>query len=380
MSLKKTLETFYIVVPVGFEDLLVEEILNLQPWIIGPDMLPSTQIIEISNRTKGGVEVITSKEVGFLLNHLLKTPVRILWRWKSKKISHVSEMKSWIRSLRPQDYLEGSFRLQISAKKSRLQNEKMLHRVFAEDWKQVDDSAGSTLFVDVYDDQMTLSWDTTGEALYKRGWAEQKGPAPIRENLAHLLLMDLTRGMTGPELQNYQLVDPMMGSGTFLLESLGWNYPVLQRQFQYQNLKSVPNFLRVEWWKNHARPSRSLFGSHVGADQSSVMVDKAKSNLSPWLTKNQVELKVEDLLKTQSTNVSSIKKILISNPPYGERIQVQSLTELLKQAIHRYQPVKALFVIPKEYRVNIPGYSLIGVREFSNGGLDVKSVIFSRDV
>jgi 23S rRNA G2445 N2-methylase RlmL len=163
-------ENFFVIGPVGFEESLQQEIALVQPWLAGADGRPSSEKIEITKVRKGGLEISAPRLEGFQLVHHLKSPVRILWRWKSKKISHVSELKSYIRGLRPQEICEGPLELQIQSRKSRLQNEKMLLRVFKEDWPQVQEKAEQTLYIDVYDDQFTFSWDLCGEPLFKRGW------------------------------------------------------------------------------------------------------------------------------------------------------------------------------------------------------------------
>lgn len=360
----------------GYESLLEEELKTIQPWLLGSDMKPSTDPLLILDKKKGGVEIESTINIGFQLNHFVKSSVRILWRWKSKKISHVSELKTWIRGLRPQEFSKKQIRLQISSRKSRLQNEKMIARVFQEDWKNLsDDDSAQTLYVDVYDDQFTLSWDLSGEALYKRGLSEKKGIAPLRENLAHLLLSDLSTGLTGPELQAATLVDPMMGSGTFLNESLTWNQVITSRKFAYQDFVSVPGFLKSEWWKNLKRPQKPLFGNHLGFDQSAEMVEVAQSNLKNY---EFLELKKNDVLNSD-VDVSSIKNLyLISNPPFGERIAVRSLQELISASLKTFQPVKALFLVPQGVMLSGDGYELQSSREFLHGGLEVKALVFSR--
>lgn len=360
----------------GYETFLEDELKSLHPWLLGSDMKPSTEPLLFLDKKKGGVEIETTLNIGFQLNHFVKSAVRILWRWKSKKISHVSELKTWIRGLRPQDYTKKSIRLQISSRKSRLQNEKMISRVFQEDWKNLsDDDNAQALYIDVYDDQFTLSWDLSGEALYKRGLSEKKGIAPLRENLAHLLLQELSCDLTGPELQSATLVDPMMGSGTFLSESLTWNQVITNRKFAYQDFVSVPGFLKSEWWKNLKRPRHSLFGKHEGFDQSAEMVEVAKSNL-----KNYDELRLEknDLLKSK-IEISKLQNLyLITNPPFGERIAVRSLQDLITASLLTFQPVKALFLVPQNAMLSGEGYTLQSSREFLHGGLEVKALVFLR--
>ncbi len=380
MTDTKKLEKFFIIVPVGFEPDLINEINYIRPWLLGSDLYPNTHSLEIVLKTRGGVEILTSREIGFQLNHFLKTPVRILWRWKSKKISHVSEFKSWIRGLKPQDFLDKPFGVSLSAKKSRLQNEKMLMRVLMEDWKSVDPALDESLYLHVFDDQMTLSWDLSGEALYKRGWSDSKGPAPIRENLAHLLLTDLSQNLTGPELKESVLIDPMMGSGTFLSESLSWNLPVIDRSFRYQTFKGQPGFLKIPWWKSLHLPQDSLFGYHCGFDKDEAMVKVAKQNLLKFNPAQKTLLEMRDVFSPHRQDVPKGRRFLISNPPYGERLKVNDLQSLLKASLNHYLPERASFVVPREARMDFPQYSLKFSREFSNGGLDVKSLVFHREI
>ncbi len=377
LKTEKALDTFFLICPLGFEPLVLQELKSLQSWLIGSDMRPCSDPFHILEVRKGGIEIQTTTHVGFQLNHFVKSCVRILWRWKSKKISHVSELKTWLRGLRPLEITKSPIRLQIGSRKSRLQNEKMILRIFQEDWKNLTEVEGQALFVDVYDDQFTLSWDLTGEPLYKRGLTEFKGLAPLRENLAHLLLQELTQGATGPELQDSILVDPMMGSGTFLWESIGWNQANRTRKFSYENFVSVPGFLKTEWWKNLKRPYHSLFGEHLGLDQSSEMIKIAgQNNLS--FPDAQVKLAQNDLLRPSHSFQSSKIVYLISNPPFGERISVKSIQELINQSLRQFSPTKALFLVPRGSMLDCENYRLDSTREFLHGGLEVKSLVFSR--
>jgi putative N6-adenine-specific DNA methylase len=377
LKTERLLDTFFLICPLGFEPLVLQELKGLQSWLIGSDMRPSSDPFNILEVRKGGIEIQTTTHVGFQLNHFVKSCVRILWRWKSKKISHVSELKTWLRGLRPLEITKSPIRLQISSRKSRLQNEKMILRVFQEDWKNLTEVEGQALFVDVYDDQFTLSWDLSGDPLYKRGLTEFKGVAPLRENLAHLLLQELTEGATGPELQDSILVDPMMGSGTFLWESLGWNQANHARKFSFENFVSVPGFLKTEWWKNLKRPTQSLFGEHLGLDQSFDMIKIAQQNCLSF-PNAKVKLVQNDLLKPSHSFESSQNVYLISNPPFGERISVKSIQELINQSLKQFSPTKALFLVPRASMLDCENYHLVSTREFLHGGLEVKSLVFSR--
>ncbi len=374
---KNIKEDFFLIGPLGFEESFQNEIAKLQPWILGSDSRPTSHGIDIVKVRKGGLELKAPKLEGFQLVHHLKTPVRILWRWKSKKLSHVAELKSYIRSLRSTEIYEGPLKVIVSSRQSRLNNEKMIERVFEEEWKFIDDNADQALYVDVYNDQFTLSWDLCGDPLYKRSWAPEKGQAPIRENLAHLLLQDLTVDFTGPELAQMTLLDPMMGSGTFLAEALAWNRPNLERKFSYQNLKGLPSLLKIHWWTNLSLPQVGLFESYVGFDIDPEMILKAQKNLSFFKIGN-VCLKKQNILHEPTLKLNQDQTLMICNPPYGERLAVDSIEKLIGAALQYHKPLKALFVWPEGRFFEFPGYESKKIRSFSQGGIPVQVVVFSR--
>lgn len=365
--------------PLQFEKSMADEIQRVQPWILGSDGRPTSNPIQIVQIRKGGLELQAPWLEGLQLVHHLKTPVRLLYRWKSKKITHVSELKTWIRSSRPLDLVQKDVKLKIQSRKSKLQNEKMIERVFNEDWKCINENSDQTVFVDVYDDQFTMSWDVAGEPLYKRSWAPNKGAAPIRENLASLLIQDLIEGYTGPELSQLSLIDPMMGSGTFLWEVAGWDRLSLDRPFAYQQWKGVPAFLKTEWWKNSLRRSKSMFRAVYGFDRDPKMVQTAQENsraFPEYAIGQNLFLENRDVLK-DSKPVEG-ESLLISNPPYGERLAVDSLEKLIRAAVLGYKPQKALFVVPEGPQPQIEGYKTEIMRSFLQGGLEVQAVLFLR--
>lgn len=372
----KALEDFFLIGPLGFEESFRNELSRLQPWLLGADSRPTSHAIQIIETRKGGLEIRAPKLEAFQLVHHLKTPVRLLWRWKSKKLSHVAELKSYIRGLRPHEVFEGPLKVVVHSRKSRLNNEKMIERVFQEEWSFLNEKAEQALYVDLYNDQLTLSWDLCGDPLYKRSWAPYKGQAPIRENLARLLLEDLTAGFTGPELSAMTLLDPMMGSGTFLWEALGWNRPNIERKFSYQKWKGLPGLLKAQWWTNLSLPRQGLFKNYLGYDRDSEMVEKARQNCEFFQDEN-VHLHVQDVLQEPEVKADS-PCLLISNPPYGERLAVHSIEKLIASALHYHKPLKALFVWPEGRIFHVEGYESKKVRDFLQGGIPVQVVVFSK--
>jgi putative N6-adenine-specific DNA methylase len=97
--------------------------------------------------------------------------------------------------------------------------------------------------------QVTIYLDTSGEALFKRGWRDEKGDAPLKENLAAGIL-----SITGWK-PGQTLLDPMCGSGTFLIEAA------------QKALAIPPGGIRADMYGNHAKPSRLAYRPLVTSAQ-----------------------------------------------------------------------------------------------------------------
>jgi putative N6-adenine-specific DNA methylase len=160
--------------------------------------------------------------------------------------------------------------------------------------------------------------DTSGEALFKRGWREETGDAPLRENLAAGMLR-----VSGWK-PGVPLFDPMCGSGTILVEAAQMVQgipPGARRRFAFEKFA---DFDREAWQqmkadiKPNPLPSEpTIFGSDISGD----MVAMTRHNLKIAGILFDVPLK-----QIEAQHVSpptSQPGILLTNPPYGERIGVR---------------------------------------------------------
>jgi putative N6-adenine-specific DNA methylase len=164
-------------------------------------------------------------------------------------------------------------------------------------------------------DEATFYLDTSGEALFKRGWRAAGGDAPIRENLAAGILK-LT-GWSAPT----PLFDPMCGSGTFLVEAAMMALdvaPGLGRLFGFEKLA---NFDANKWraLRDRARARRrtAIALPIYGSDKSGTILAAARENLSAAGLSEAVQLKQMDVLDGRPPAASGIA---VMNPPYGERL------------------------------------------------------------
>ncbi len=162
----------------------------------------------------------------------------------------------------------------------------------------------------------TLYLDTSGDPLYKRGFKRASVEAPLKENLAAgiLRLAGWTPGIP--------LLDPMCGSGTFLLEAAQMALdiaPGLARSFAFEKLK---NFQTGQWHrvKGEAEARRKpvtllpLWGSDLYGEE----VVRARQNLAAAGLEEAVSLKQADMLELSPP---AQEGVLVANPPYGVRIQ-----------------------------------------------------------
>jgi putative N6-adenine-specific DNA methylase len=168
------------------------------------------------------------------------------------------------------------------------------------------------------DREATLYLDTSGEPLYKRGFKYASVEAPLKENLAAGILM-LAGWQPGTPL-----LDPMCGSGTFLLEAALMAHdiaPGLARKFGFPRLD---NFDAALWQKllteAEARKqpfvAQPIFGSDISQDQ----VERARQNLAAAGMHECVRLECADLLQRSPPAADGV---LVANPPYGIRLEEQ---------------------------------------------------------
>ena len=166
--------------------------------------------------------------------------------------------------------------------------------------------------------EFSLYVDTSGDALFKRGLRKNTVEAPIRENLAAGIL-----ALAGWQ-PGIPLLDPMCGSGTFLLEAVQISLniaPGLGRSFAFEKLAS---FDRERWdqvkeaalARQKPRTLQPIFGSDLYGDAVAV----ARANLTAAGFSETVTLKQANLLEISAPTASGF---LVTNPPYGVRLSEQ---------------------------------------------------------
>ena len=165
-------------------------------------------------------------------------------------------------------------------------------------------------------DSCSLYIDSSGEPLFKRGWREDKGEAPLKETLAAAMLAASGWDAAVP------LYDPCCGSGTIAIEAAQLACgiaPGLLRRFGFERLvpfqAQVWSEMRDEARARQRAPAAPVFGSDVAFR----MVDFAQRNAERAGVAHAVQLRGGDAM--QRMPPTDEPGVMLVNPPYGERIE-----------------------------------------------------------
>ena len=169
--------------------------------------------------------------------------------------------------------------------------------------------------VSILKDVATVLIDTTGSSLFKRGYRTEKGGAPIKENMAAAILL----------LSNWYpdkpLIDPTCGSGTFCIEAamIGMNMaPGLHRHFAFEEWNWVDSDLvGCVRARSLGQIKQDIQLDILGTDIDARMVEIAKRNAEEAGVSEQIVFKQ---MRLQDLHTNKINGVIISNPPYGERL------------------------------------------------------------
>ena len=173
---------------------------------------------------------------------------------------------------------------------------------------------------------MSLYIDTSGEALFKRGWREDKGEAPLKETLAAALIA----ASGWADTPGTPLYDPCCGSGTIAIEAaqIVCNIaPGSLRRFAFEKMLPFQPHVWAALQAEAVRAQRLPASGHrptiFGSDVSHRMVDFAQRNAERAGVADAIEFRGGDAL--QRMPPTEVPGVMLVNPPYGERIDAAGI-------------------------------------------------------
>lgn len=310
------MERFFATCPRGLEGVLGEELQSLSASKVEP--------------VDGGVGFSGPYALCRTVNLHSRIASRVLWRigearYRSEiDIFNAAKRIRWAQWFGPQQ----TIRVDTAAIKSELRSLDIVTlRVKDAVCDVLREAAGSRPDVDTRNpdvrihvfltrDEAVFYLDTSGDALFKRGWRGAAGEAPLRENLAAGILK--LAGWTA----DVPLLDPMCGSGTFLIEAVlmaRGRAPGLGRRFGFENLK---NHDAAAWQKERgqaeSKENKSIKTMVYGYDRSGDAIAIARRNVEALGLQGSIELKQCSFEDSKPPLPSGL---LITNPPYGVRME-----------------------------------------------------------
>ena len=336
---------------------------------------------EISHVEDGRVTFLGDYEALIRANLFLRTAERILLKIGSFTATTFDELFENTKALPWENFIpkDGKFWVaKASSVKSKLFSpsdiQSVMKKAMVERLKEIyrlswfpEDGASFPLRVFLYKDEVTVAIDTTGESLHKRGYRKLVSKAPISETLAAALIM-LT-----PWKENRILVDPFCGSGTFPIEAAMMAMhmaPGMNREFLAESwTHNIPKKL----WYEAVTEAQDLVTKPENTDIQGYDIDGDAIKVA---RQNAREAGVEHLIHFQQRPVSQLnhpKKygFLITNPPYGERLEEkEELPELYRQigeAMERLEDWSAYMITSYEQAERDIGKKAAKNRKIYNG-------------
>jgi putative N6-adenine-specific DNA methylase len=285
----------------------------------------------------GGVTAKGNWQAVWRANLEVRGASRILVRIASFRATHLAELDKRARKVAWDEVLRKDvpFRVVASCRGSRIYHSgaaaQRVERAIREELgAPFSPDAEITIMARIENDRCTLSVDTSGALLHKRGHKEALAKAPMRETMAALFLRQC--GYDGKE----PVLDPMCGSGTFVIEAAeiaAGLRPGRSRRFAFEQLATFDEaaWRRLRGGESPAKPQLRFYGSD--RDAGAIRMSRA----------NAERAGVAELTEFRELAIADVDPppgpagLVIVNPPYGDRIghkkQLASLYRTLGQTL-----------------------------------------------
>lgn len=366
--------SLFVTCGTGIESLLVDELTELgvkglQSGFRGVyvDIWDATTIYKINYGSRLAVRVLL--------------PLRQFRCYDANSLYHQSMKIDWESFLKPNQ----TFAIDANVHHRALRNSLYAAQVVKDSiCDRIREKRGSRPSVDVqnpdvqlnlfiHDDNATISFDTSGLPLHKRGYRITGTEAPMQETLAAAILRLI--GYTSKEI----LFDPCCGSGTLLIEAalIATKTPpgFLRQHWGFMN---HPAFNQIEWLRvrNELDQNRiRLAPDHIfGIDLGRETVRVCKCNLKAAGFHREIEVVQADLRDFKPVITPTL---IVANPPYGKRLEEPNLHPLYRGLGDLIQKCKARGAVltNSETLANEIGLEIKQHYALNNGGIDTYLVL-----
>jgi len=311
----------------GLEEVLAKELTDL-----------GASQVKILNR---GVEFYGDKKLLYQTNYLCRTALRIMKPIAVFRAANEDQLYNEIKKIDWSEYLgvDGTLSVDGVTSYSNITHSKYLalktkdavvdqfREKFGKRPNVKLDSPDVVINVRIFRDECTVSIDSSGESLHKRGYRIATGPAPLSEVLAAGLV--LLSGWDGKS----NFIDPMCGSGTIPIEAglIACRIPAgfFREEYCFKHWKDFDASL---WDEIKAQELEKKINNPgikiIGSDWSGRILNTAKENVDSAGLKDVITLKAGFISDSEPPTGGGV---LVTNPPYGERIKTDDIIKLYKE-------------------------------------------------
>ena len=308
----------------GLEEILAQELRDLG----AEDVVVGRRVVSFSG----------DKEMLYRANFCLHTAIRILKPIKHFRASSADDVYDVIKSIDWSLYLQGkqSFAVDAVVYSEEFRNSKFVtYKVKDAIVDQMRERYGSRpnisitnpdirLHIHISNEDCTLSLDSSGESLHRRGYRQETVEAPLNEVLAAgMIMMTGWRGET-------DFIDPMCGSGTLLIEAalIAKNMApgIFRKEFAFEKWPDFDAELFDRIYNDDSQERE--FTHHIyGYDVDPVAVNKTRMNIKSAGLLNEITVTEQNF---KDFTQPAEKSIIVMNPPYGERISTPNILSTYK--------------------------------------------------
>ena len=352
----------------GLEDILAKELTEL-----------GANEIETERRA---VRFKGDKALLYKANLCLRSAIRILVPIAQFKATDADEVYEKAKKINWEEYIgiKQSFIINETVNSENFRHSKFvayrLKDAIADYFTELYDKRPSVsitspdIYIDIHisHNECTISLNSSGVSLHKRGYRNSQNEAPISEaQAAGMLLM---AGWDGSK----DFIDPMCGSGTFLIEAalIALNIPpcIYRTQFAFEKWQDFDKELFDDLYNDDSE-EREFTHKIIGYDVNPNTVKIAQENIKAAGLSKYIEVQCRDIANFEEVTEPSL---IVTNPPYGERLKPEDLRDLYREI---GRALKHKFVNGEAWVISshVENLAAIGLKpsqrvELKNGALD----------
>jgi len=299
-------------------------------------------IKDILEVTTGGILFKGKTDDCYRANLMSRTMTRVLMRISSFNVLNFSTLQDIIADIPWELYLKEDSRLSfsITARKSRLYHTDRIEEEirtgiesrltgFGFERKKTSSGPLQQVFVRLYRDRCTVSLDSSGELLYRRGRRILINEAPLRETRAAAILR-------AAQYEKYNtIIDPMCGSGIFSLEAAAMargDVAGIDRSFAFEEwpVFSPAAFANMKKKLREGNGEEKKLPLFFASDIDEKSLATARENFRRAGLENTVSLCKRDFFKEEEPLDFELPALILLNPPYGKRMATGKIEEFYK--------------------------------------------------